>query len=126
MPGHNQQFSSCKLCGGSVDLETGVELTIERGAERTQVALCADCASVECTRCDNHVSIRSVLEGHGRSGSGHEFVECSRCGEEVRAADAAEIRHTQIKQYRKRVCGECLDQIAVTADYRVLREFSPT
>lgn len=126
MPNHNYHPSVCKLCGGSVDPETGLELAITRGGVRTEAALCEACATIECGQCGTHVSLRSILDGSSQKRATHERIECSRCGESVRATDAAEIRHTKIKEYRKRVCGDCLQKIGVTGDYRVVREFTPS
>lgn len=54
-----------------------------------------------------------------------QVVECSRCGGSTSVTDAAELRHKQDKQYRRRLCADCLKEVAVPSDYRVVRDFAP-
>lgn len=123
MSGHVRSSEGCHRCGDDVDLETGVEIRVEQGFTEIRRTFCEECATVGCSHCGIDLPIRSVLAERGTTST--ERTECVRCEQTVPLRDAVEIRHSRNRGYRKRVCGDCLDEIAVPPDFKVVRELSP-
>ena len=124
MAGHRDADGDCHGCGGEVDLETGVEIRIRRGRTEIRRQFCEECATVGCKHCGIDLPVRSLLAD--RPPSRAQRIECTRCEETVPVGEAVEIRHAANRRYRKRVCGDCLDEIAIPPDFKVRRELSPT
>lgn len=116
-------LGNCRDCGTTV--EVGVEVTVQIEEGRDTIVLCEDCAVVTCTSCGSLLELGAVFDkGRRRSASTH-FIECSRCGETVPTDNAVELRNDRDMQYRKRICGDCLKEIAVPPGYSIVRDFAP-
>ena len=123
MPEADGVLGECRDCGTTVTV--GVEVTVQAERKRATIVLCEECAELTCASCGSHVELASVLDKSHRRASSTHFIECSRCGETVSLDNAVELRNDRDLQYRKRICGDCLKEVAVPPGYKVVRDFSP-
>ena len=116
--------SRCSSCGTPLAGGVTVDITIHRGdAERTTV-LCEECAAVSCGSCASRVPVAGALLNRGDIWEETTLYECGRCDESVPGPEIVELRHESDPSYRKRVCEECLQDIPIPANIRVVRDVS--
>ena len=117
----DEDWGDCRHCGQRVgSREEGVKVEVRKGTSTRSTVLCAECASLNCQNCGASIPLDAALEEDHRGGS-HVMV-CGRCEDEVLLAEMVEIRREGDPNYRKRICGDCLDDISVPSGYKVVRE----
>lgn len=114
--------SRCSGCGTPLAGAATVDITLRSGDKERRTVLCSDCATVGCRSCGNEVSIGSVLARREDIWESHKLYECVRCEESVPQGEIAELRHENDPGYRKRVCSECLQEIPIPSNMRVVRD----
>ena len=97
-----------------------MKVRLRRGNTERSTVLCPDCAALDCGHCGTPVPLTAALDEDRRGGT--HVLTCSRCEENVPLQDMVEIRRENDPNYSKRVCGDCLDEIAVPSGYRVVRD----
>lgn len=112
----------CNGCGRKVGSETVVKISVEQPSDRVSTVLCTECAAVECGNCTAEVSILSAIGDDERIWSDFQLVECDRCGDATPSTESVELRHDQDPLYRRKLCGNCLKEIAVPSGYQVVRD----
>lgn len=121
-PGEAGRPARCLDCGTPLGGTPTVDVVIERGDKRRTTVLCDDCATVDCVNCGHEVPVASALTNRGDIWETVEPYECVKCERSVPGADIVELRHESDAQYRKRVCGDCLKEISIPPNIRVVRD----
>lgn len=116
-------WGECRHCGTQVGTGEGVKVLVREGNVERSTVLCEECASLNCSNCGAAIPLAAALD-EDRRGNTH-VLTCTRCEEDVLLADMVEIRREGDPHYRKRVCGDCLDEISVPAGYKVIRDVPP-
>jgi len=119
----DEDWGACRHCGAHVGSGRGVRVEIRKEDVSRSTVLCEECASLNCSNCGASIPLSAALEEE-RRGASH-VLTCSRCEEDVLLADMVEIRREGDPNYRKRVCGDCLDEISVPSGYQVIRDVPP-
>lgn len=116
--------SRCNGCGTPLAGGTTVDITIRTGDQKRTTVLCEKCAAVECRSCGNAVPVDAASMSRGDIWEQQELFECTRCEDSVGGADVVELRHETDPSYRKRVCSQCLQEIPIPSNIRVIRDVS--
>ena len=116
--------SRCNGCGTPLAGGTTVDITIDTGDQERSTVLCATCAAVECRSCGNAVPVDAASMSRGDIWERQERFECTRCEAFVARSDIVELRHETDPSYRKRVCSQCLQEIPIPSNIRVIRDVS--
>ena len=116
--------SRCNGCGTPLTGLTTVDVTVSDGDQERSTALCEDCATVACVGCGHDVPLARALAGRDDIWEVHDLYECTRCEASVPASDIVELRHQEDASYRKRVCAECLQEVPIPGNIRVIRDVS--
>lgn len=113
----------CHYC--SQPVTHGITLSVHAGDDGRTFRLCQDCATLECPHCHTSVRVTELLPETDADGGALSLISCHRCEKPVLLSNAVELRQEDDKQYRKRICGECLEQIGVPPGFRVIRDLGP-
>ncbi len=119
----DENWGACRHCGATVGSGEAVKVEVREANRVRSTVLCADCASLNCGHCGTPISLTAALDEDQRGGTN--VLVCSRCEEDTLLADIVEIRREGDPNYRKRVCGDCLDEISVPTGYKVVRDVPP-
>lgn len=112
----------CAGCESPVDVRDAVKIVVRQGDRQHWTVLCDDCAVVRCPDCGTSVDVGGVLSSCEAIWTGQDLHECDRCGERAPTSDVAEIRHETNRAYRKLVCSDCLDEVPIPPNMRVIRD----
>lgn len=113
----------CRGCGTPLAGTDTVEVTVSREERTRTTVICDDCATVDCVNCGHAVSIAASLSDRSNIWEHHERYQCVKCGESVPGRDIVELRHENDAGYRKLVCSECLQDVPIPWNIRVIRDF---
>ena len=119
----DEDWGMCRHCGTHVGSGKGVRVAVRKGSTEHTTVLCEDCASLNCQNCGAVIPLAAALEDDRRGGT--HVLTCSRCEEDVKIAEMVAIHREGDPNYRKLVCGDCLDDISVPRGYRVVRDVAP-
>lgn len=112
----------CQDCRTPLAGTPTVDVVIRRDDTRRTTVLCEDCARVDCGNCGHGVAVASALTKRADIWETVDLYECVKCGRSVPEADIVELRHENDAQYRKLVCGDCLKEISIPPNIRVVRD----
>lgn len=116
----DEDWGDCRHCGARVGSDEGVRVLVRKENTARSTVLCPECATLGCQNCGTSIPLSAALDEERRGGT--QIFVCGRCEEEVLVADMVEIRREGDPNYRKRVCGDCLDEISVPRGYKVIRD----
>ena len=118
-----EDWGACRECGATIRDGSAVMVIQQEGAQRRSVTLCEDCATIQCSGCGSPVSLETAFDAERRGST--QWIECSRCEDEVGLDAAVELRQKSDPNYSKRICSDCLGEITVPSGYTVVRDVSP-
>jgi len=114
----------CAKCNTPLAGRTVVGVVVQTPEERRETVLCGDCAVVSCTNCGTDLQLDRLHRHEGDLWESHDLHECNRCGEAVPTKDIVELRHESNPNYRKLLCQDCLEEVPIPANIRVIRDVS--
>ena len=114
--------SRCNACGTPLAGKATVDISVRREDRARTTVLCEDCATVSCVGCGHPVPITSALTKRTDIWDTFDLFECVKCGESVPAREIVELRHKENASYRKLVCADCLKDIPIPSNIRVVRD----
>ena len=114
--------SRCASCGRSVDVADAVKIVVNEDGEQHWTLLCTECSVVRCTDCGRHVDVGDVLTVREDIWTSRDLYDCVKCGEQFPEPEVVEIRHDNDPSYRKIVCDDCLKDVPIPGNMRVVRE----
>lgn len=122
MAAADERPSRCVGCGTPLEGAPTVDVTIRAGDRERTTVLCEECATVDCRSCGSAVPVASALVSRDDIWEQHDLFECTRCEESVTGPDIVELRHENDPSYRKQVCSDCLQEIPIPSNIRVVRD----
>jgi len=114
----------CQSCERRVDAADAIKIVVERRESLYETVLCEECTPLRCSNCGTSIDVAGLLGSRSGIWSARDLYECDRCGERVPATDAVEIRHKENRSYRKLVCADCLEEIPIPPNMRVVRDLT--
>lgn len=116
-------LGECMHCSRSIT--TGISIEFHEEDTERSISLCEDCATLDCPHCKADIDFEQILPETGANTSELTKISCQRCDESVALSNAVELRQQDDKQYRKRICGDCLEEIGVPPGFQVIRDLGP-
>ena len=112
----------CAKCNTPLSGGTIVGVVVQTPEERRETVLCGDCAVVSCTNCGTDLQLDRLHKHEVDLWESHELRECNRCGEDVPIGEIVELRHESNANYLKYLCEECLQEVPIPSNIRVIRD----